>query len=94
MMMHTFSHFKIMLSTLATFCMYFMSRSVLIRSVHHFGYRSVHPFWPKCLIVLTWNLCAHGTLQCAQCAQCAQMVHSVYSVHKRMQIASKVCKSL
>jgi hypothetical protein len=41
--------------------------------------------------VLTWNPCAHGTIQCAQCAQ---MVHSVHSVHKRMQITSKVCKSL
>jgi hypothetical protein len=39
MMIHTFSHFKIIWSTPATFSMFFMYKTVLIRSVHH--------FWPK-----------------------------------------------
>ena len=44
---HTFYLFVSFMSTLAAFCMHFMSKSVLIRSVHHYG----TTFGQKCRIV-------------------------------------------
>ena len=64
------AHFSIM-STLDAFCMHFMSKSVLIRSVHHYN---AH-LGQKCLIVL--KVCTRRK----QCQNKFLRVHTVHTVH-------------
>ena len=72
------AHFFVM-STLAAFCMHFMSKSVLIRSVHTYGAHLSQ----KCLIVHLRETCFKTvSRRCTPCTLCTLYVFSVYTSYE------------
>ncbi len=84
MVMHNFYPLFFLMSTLVTFCLYFVSKSVLINSVHHFwpkmsdSARIVHPKTAMSKQSLS-GACTLSTLFVFSVYTCFE--HTVHTVH-------------